>query len=166
MESDFILRGANFELPSFNTKLRFLDQWGCISKPRLGIGRVLSENFLQILQRESTELQFRFAHWSWRGGVLAEVWHSGLKRFSLGVHPTGQKDCCCCSSFVLLFHLKKLRHKAVNLSLLFFRWLILTAGLGVLQSLCFVLDPNCLTKDPFCPAHHSWAEPSDAGPRK
>lgn len=151
MESDFILRGAHFELPSFNIELCFVDQCGCISKPRLGTGRLLSENFLQILQRErGAGLQFQFACWTWRGGVLAEVWHLELKRFPLGVHPIGQKDCCCCSSFILLFHLEKLRLIRQSVCPCSFSddWSWQQAGLGVLQSLCFILDPVWL-KIPF-----------------
>lgn len=55
-----------------------------------------------------------------------EVWHSGLERFTQGLHPVDQNYSCCSSSFVLLFRLEnsKLIRQWMRLCSLF-RWRIL-----------------------------------------
>lgn len=71
------------------------------------------------------------------------------KEISLGCAPHWPEGLLLLLLVCITVSLGKIEtYKAVSLSLLFFRWLILTAGLGVLQSLCFILDPVWL-KIPF-----------------
>ena len=123
MDSDFVLWDTNLELSYFRTQLQFVE-WGCVSQPRLGIGRCAQWNALTSPRgRAGTSVLVCSTLEQWGAS-------KGCPRDWPGV-CTWRPELLLLLLFIYItFSLGKMEtSKAMNLSLLIFRWLILVGGL-------------------------------------